>query len=278
MSDEPHFHFSGYMNEKNYRSWGTENPRAITPAQSDCMVRCSRCWRSQRAIFFENTAGQTATVDHSAMLTEFFLPQLDKLGLEDRHQQDGATSPRSSHLSFWWFALARKITRFNRSRRFFWVFWSPMFTWISLRPWKPSRQHSTRVRNSVARSSRRSDETCHKTSPYGNQLWRRPFGRYHLLDLTNKDLKVQINIIKTQNRNFSFRKKIRAKQHWMTSFGPPCIHLHQVGLEADPNIDRKRLGRWWTDCRTSRFGSAALMRTAKEWNGLPASVFSNQYN
>lgn len=59
------------------------------------MVRCLR-WRSHRAIFFENAAGQTTTVDgacYRAMLTEFFLPQLDELGLEDMwFQQDGATA------------------------------------------------------------------------------------------------------------------------------------------------------------------------------------------
>lgn len=59
------------------------------------MVRCSR-WRSHRAIFFENAAGQTTTVDgarYRAMLTEFFLPQLNELELEDMwFQQDGTTA------------------------------------------------------------------------------------------------------------------------------------------------------------------------------------------
>lgn len=72
-------------------------------------------------------------------------------------------------------------------------------------PESPQGQHS-RVRESDARNSRRR------------------FGRYHLLDLTNTILKVQIIIIKKQNRRFSFGKHILAKHRTSDNFFRPTYY------------------------------------------------------
>ena len=90
MSDEAHFLLSGYVNKQNNRFWGTENP-CITNEEPLHQLQVT-AWCAVYAggviwpFFFENAAGQTTTVDgarYRAMVTEFFLPQLDELGLEN---------------------------------------------------------------------------------------------------------------------------------------------------------------------------------------------------
>lgn len=100
MSDEAHFHLSGYVNKQNYRFWGTENPRVMHEEPLHPLKVTAWCAVHAGGVigpfFFENAAGQTTTVDgarYRAMLTEFFLPELDELGLVDMwFQQDGATA------------------------------------------------------------------------------------------------------------------------------------------------------------------------------------------
>lgn len=81
-------------NNQNNRFWGTENRAPETPPQ--CIAHEEplhplkvTAWCAVYAggvigpFFFEDAAGQTTTVDgarYSAMITEFFLPQLDELG------------------------------------------------------------------------------------------------------------------------------------------------------------------------------------------------------
>lgn len=100
MSDEAHFHLSGYVNKQNLRFWGTENPR-VTHEEPLHPLKVT-VWCAVFAggvigpFFFEDVAGQTVTVNgerYRAMINEFFLPQLDELGLENMwFQQDGATA------------------------------------------------------------------------------------------------------------------------------------------------------------------------------------------
>lgn len=100
MSDEAHFHLSGYVNKQNYRFWGTENP-CITHQEPLHPIKVT-AWCAVYAggvigpFFFENATGQTTTVDgarYRAMITQLFLPQLDELGLGNMwFQQDGATA------------------------------------------------------------------------------------------------------------------------------------------------------------------------------------------
>ncbi|CAB3238242.1 unnamed protein product [Arctia plantaginis] len=100
MSDEAHFHLNWYVNKQNYRFWGTENPRVMHEEPLHPLKVTAWCAVHAGGVigpfFFENAAGQTTTVDgarYRAMLTEFFLLQLNELGLEDMwFQQDGATA------------------------------------------------------------------------------------------------------------------------------------------------------------------------------------------
>ncbi|CAB3258594.1 unnamed protein product [Arctia plantaginis] len=100
MSDEAHFHLNGYVNKQNYRFWGTENPRVMHEEPLHPLKVTAWCAVHAGGVigpfFFEDAAGQTTTVDgarYRAMLTEFFLLQLNELGLEDMwFQQDGATA------------------------------------------------------------------------------------------------------------------------------------------------------------------------------------------
>lgn len=100
MSDEAHFHLSGYVNKQNLRFWGTENPHEMHEKPLHPLkvtVWCGIC--SERVIgpyFFENADGTTVTVTgerYRQMLNEFCLPKVAEFGLEHCwFQQDGATS------------------------------------------------------------------------------------------------------------------------------------------------------------------------------------------
>ena len=85
---------------QNLRFWGTENPR-VTHEEPLHPLKVT-VWYAVFAggvngpFFFEDVAGQTVTVNgerYRAMINEFFLPQLDELGLANMwFQQDGATA------------------------------------------------------------------------------------------------------------------------------------------------------------------------------------------
>ncbi|CAK1581307.1 unnamed protein product [Parnassius mnemosyne] len=101
MSDEAHFHLSGYVNCQSYRFWGTENPRVIheKPLHPLKVARHGALFTLEKSsghFFFEDAADLTVTVNgdrYRAMIHEFLLHQLDELGLEGMwFQQDGATA------------------------------------------------------------------------------------------------------------------------------------------------------------------------------------------
>ena len=80
ISDEFHFDLGGYVNKKNCRIWGTENPYAYIkkPTHPKRVTVCSGFW--SRVIigpfFFENELEEAVTVNgdrYRAMLKEFFV-------------------------------------------------------------------------------------------------------------------------------------------------------------------------------------------------------------
>lgn len=100
MSDEAHFHLSGYVNKQNYRFWGTENPQVTHEEPLHPLKVTVWCGVYAGGVigpyFFEDDVGQTLTVNgerYRVMITEFMLPRLHELELEDMwFQQDGATA------------------------------------------------------------------------------------------------------------------------------------------------------------------------------------------
>uniref|UniRef100_A0A8D9EM93 Transposase n=1 Tax=Cacopsylla melanoneura TaxID=428564 RepID=A0A8D9EM93_9HEMI len=100
MSDEAHFHLSGYVNKQNCRFWGTENPRICHEEPLHSLKVTVWCGVYAGKVigpyFFEDDVGNTVSVNgerYRAMVNEFLLPQLDELGLENMwFQQDGATT------------------------------------------------------------------------------------------------------------------------------------------------------------------------------------------
>lgn len=99
MSDEAHFHLSGYVNKQNSRIWGSENPKATisVPIHSERVTVWCGFWGKGviGSYFFENEAGKTVTVNgerYRSMLTNFLWSQIKNLNLNDVYfQQDGAT-------------------------------------------------------------------------------------------------------------------------------------------------------------------------------------------
>jgi len=101
MSDEAHFHLSGYVNKQNCRFWATENPHQLhqDPLHSEKVTVW--CAVSSYCIigpyFFEDENGSTVTVNgerYRNMLQSFFIPQLHQRRIHRRRtwfQQDGAT-------------------------------------------------------------------------------------------------------------------------------------------------------------------------------------------
>lgn len=101
MSDEAHFHLSGYVNKQNFRYWSQNNPQHLheKPLHSEKVTVW--CAISSMGIigpfFFTNEIGDAVTVNsrrYTDMLQTFFLPALDNYDTDEntRFQQDGATS------------------------------------------------------------------------------------------------------------------------------------------------------------------------------------------
>jgi len=101
MSDEAHFHLSGFVNKQNFRYWSERNPCNLheKPLHSEKVTVW--CAVSSRGIigpyFFENERGNAVTVNaerYIEMLQTFFLPELRDYNTDENtlFQQDGATS------------------------------------------------------------------------------------------------------------------------------------------------------------------------------------------
>lgn len=104
LSDEAHFHLSGYVNKQNCRIWGSENPREMVeqPLHPQRVTVWCGFWSGGviGPYFFENDAGATVSVNglrYRTMLTDFFWPEIDAMDVDDVYfQQDGATCLLSS--------------------------------------------------------------------------------------------------------------------------------------------------------------------------------------
>lgn len=101
MSDEAHFHLSGYVNKQNFRFWSDVNPRQLHQQPLHSAKVTVWCAMSSSGIigpyFFEDALGNAVTVTserYAYMLENFFTPQLAQYDVNEEtfFQQDGATS------------------------------------------------------------------------------------------------------------------------------------------------------------------------------------------
>lgn len=83
MSDEAHFHLSGFVNKQNSRFWGTANPQSLhqkslhtTRVTVWCAISANRIIGTY---FFEDNDRRVTTVNsdrYRQMILNFFLPRL----------------------------------------------------------------------------------------------------------------------------------------------------------------------------------------------------------
>jgi len=101
VSDEAHFHVSGFVNKQNFRYWSQANPQALHKKPLHSQKVTVWCVMSALGIigpyFFENEAGNAVPVNadrYVEMLQNFFTPQLARFPVNENmlFQQDGATS------------------------------------------------------------------------------------------------------------------------------------------------------------------------------------------
>ena len=101
MSDEAHFHMSGYVNKQNYRYWAEANPHQLHERPLHSAKVTVWCAISSKGIigpyFFEDDNEKPVTVTserYAHMLETFLIPELERFPVnENTHfQQDGATS------------------------------------------------------------------------------------------------------------------------------------------------------------------------------------------
>ena len=102
MTDEAHFHLSGYVNKQNFRYWAHENPQQLhqRPLRSKRLnVWCGiASFRVLGPYFFEDNEGAAATVTsecYVAMPRNFCEPELHRRGIDLSSvwlQQDGVTA------------------------------------------------------------------------------------------------------------------------------------------------------------------------------------------
>lgn len=100
ISDEAHFHLSGFVNKQNFRYWAQDNPREFHQRPLHSAKVTIWCAVSSNVVigpyFFESEDGSATTVTSARyveMLQTFFTPRLHDLNIENMwFQQDGATS------------------------------------------------------------------------------------------------------------------------------------------------------------------------------------------
>ena len=106
MTDEAHFHLSGYVNKQNYGYWAPENPQELhqLPLHSERFtVRCGiASFGVLGPYFFEHNEGAVVTVTaehYMAILCKFCEPELRRHGINFSSvwfQQAGATAHTAS--------------------------------------------------------------------------------------------------------------------------------------------------------------------------------------
>ena len=99
FSDEAHFWLNGYVNKQNCRIWSEDQPEALQqlPMHPEKATVWCGLWAGGiiGPYFFKDDANRSVTVNgerYRAMITNFFLPEMEVLDLHDMwFQQDGAT-------------------------------------------------------------------------------------------------------------------------------------------------------------------------------------------
>ncbi|GFW56905.1 uncharacterized protein TNCV_161351 [Trichonephila clavipes] len=97
--DEAHFWLNGYVNKQNCRIWSEANPQVYveTPLHPETLTVWCALWAGGiiGPYFFKNDEGHNVTVNgdrYRAMITNFFIPELNNHDVQDLwFQQDGAT-------------------------------------------------------------------------------------------------------------------------------------------------------------------------------------------
>lgn len=101
MSDEAHFHLSGYVNKQNFRYWSAVNPQELHERPLHSAKVTVWCAVSSNGIigpyFFEDDDSRAVTVTSARyvqMLENFLIPELRRFPVNENtyFQQDGATS------------------------------------------------------------------------------------------------------------------------------------------------------------------------------------------
>ena len=88
MSDEAHFHLSGYVNKQNSRFWGSKSPQIIheTLHPQKITVWCAiHAKNAIRPYFFEDENGQTTIVtgdNYRQIIRDFLMPQMEEQNLD----------------------------------------------------------------------------------------------------------------------------------------------------------------------------------------------------
>jgi hypothetical protein len=96
MSDEAHFHLSGYVNKHNFRYWAAANPRQLHKRPLHSAKVTVWCVISSNGVigpyFFENDDGHAVTVTSARYvhtLENFLIPELHRFPV---HENTHATS------------------------------------------------------------------------------------------------------------------------------------------------------------------------------------------
>ncbi|GFX75051.1 transposable element Tc3 transposase [Trichonephila clavipes] len=99
FSDEAHFWLNGYVNKQNCHIWSEANPQVYveTPLHSETLTVWCALWAGGiiGLYLFKNDEGHNVTFNgdrYRAMITNFFIPELNTHGVQQlRFQENGTT-------------------------------------------------------------------------------------------------------------------------------------------------------------------------------------------